>query len=279
MDEKETQGAANVENDTQNNGENSPIMENESNAARRLRLLGGDTEDKIHDDSVAIKKGNFFANLWYQHKWAIIIGAVFVVIFVVFFVSIITQPEYDMYIAYAGPLYTDGETKLAIEFAFGKVSKDYNGDGEKLLNYAGITYQNDEQRKQTAEEMQGAYGVILHTNENYKAKTTIQSQMLSGTVAIYLLDEALYREYEANMVDLTSIYKDIDPQIMAGKSGVYFKETDFFYYMYSMEEGRGLNNLPDDTVLCILPKLETMDDQMYESSKELMKAILSFENQ
>ena len=37
--------------------------ENESNAARRIRLLGIENDDKIHDDSVSIKKGDFFQNL------------------------------------------------------------------------------------------------------------------------------------------------------------------------------------------------------------------------
>ena len=35
-------------------------VENESNAARRLRLLGIENDDKIHDEDATIKKGNFF---------------------------------------------------------------------------------------------------------------------------------------------------------------------------------------------------------------------------
>lgn len=254
------------------------LPENESNAARRLRLLGLDGEDKIHDEAVTIKKGSFFSNFWYQHKWSLVIGTFFVITAIFFLISIFTSPSYDMYVAYAGPLYTDGETKDAIQFAFGEMADDYDGDGEKLLNFAGITYQNEEQRKQTAAQMKESYGIVQNTHANYEALDTIRSQMMSGTVAIYLMDEALYKEYEASMLDLTELVgHGLDESIMAGKSGVYFKQTDFFYFMYATEEGRALNNLPSDTVLCILPCLATMDDEMHENSVKIIKSILEFE--
>ena len=272
MEEKEFNLPKNEENGAQ--GE-----QIESNAARRIRLLGMDEGEKIHDESVSIKKGDFFSNFWYQHKWGFIICVTFLVIAVFFIVSIASQPSYDMYVAYAGPLYPNYETYNAIEKAFSDMSKDYNGDGEKLINFASITYQNEEQRKQTAEEMKENYGVVQHTNENYKALTSIQSQMLSGTVAIYLIDETLYKQYEAGMVKISDIIGEdvgLSKEVFAGESGVYFKRTDFYYHLYATEWGRALKNLPEDTVLCILPQLVTIDEDMYENSMALIKSILEF---
>ena len=37
---------------------------NESNAAKRLRLLGENMDEKIHSEEDEIKKGNFWQNLW-----------------------------------------------------------------------------------------------------------------------------------------------------------------------------------------------------------------------
>ena len=263
-------------NQTPTESDTSVVPENESNAAKRIRLLGIENDDKIHDESAAIKKGNFWENLWYQYKWGIIIGAVLLITAVVFIVSEVTQPEYDMYVAYAGPLYADGETKYAIDYAFGEMLDDYNSDGEKLFNFAGITYQNEEQRKQTAEEMKENYGIIQSTDANYKALDTIRSQMMSGVVAIYLMDLELYRENAAMMMDLSSIVEGIDPSIMAGESGVYFKKTDFYKYMSQTEKGAGLKNLPNDTVLCILPRLTTMDKELHANSLTLVEEILKF---
>lgn len=253
-------------------------IENESNAARRLRLLGIENDDKIHDESATIKKGNFFQNLWYQHKWAIIIGAILLVTLIIFCVSIATQPKYDMYISYTGPLYVDYETKNAIDYAFMEMSKDYNGDGEELLNFASITYQNEEQRKQSAEEMKDLYGGVLQDHENSKALDSIRSQMLSGVVALYLMDEKIYEEYSSKMMNVSQLLgKDLDKSIMAGENGVYFKKTDFYLHMSGTEKGKALKNLPDDTVLCLMPKLVSMDKELHESSKDLYIKILSFE--
>lgn len=259
------------------NAEQGAVQENESNAAKRLRLLGDNNEDKIHSTEMAITKGNFFSNLWYQHKWGIIIGSVLVIIAVIFIISMVTKPKYDMYVSYTGPLYPDYETHDAIEKAFFELAQDYDGNGEKMLNFAAITYQNDEQRKQTAEEMMDGYGAILQTSENYKALTTIQSQMLSGSVAIYLMDETLFKSYEADMVKISELTEGkLDKSVLASDSGVYFKKTAYYKHAQKTEWGASLKNLPDDTVLCILPKLITIDEELYQSSLLLIKAILEF---
>ena len=257
---------------------NTPDVENESNAAKRIRLLGIDDGDRIHDEASIINKGSFFSNLWYQHKWGIIIGSVLIITAIVFIVSLANQPKPDMYLSYAGPLYMDNDTRAAVEYAFGSMMDDYNDNGEKLLNFSSITYQNEEQRQQSADEMNASYGAILHTNENYKAKTTIQSQMLSGAVALYLMDEALYKEYEATMLDVSDML-GYEPSslIMAGESGVYFKRTQLYFYMVNeTSQGEALKRLPDDTVLCVLPKLETMKDELHENSITLFCEIMSF---
>lgn len=253
-------------------------QENESNAAKRIRLLGIENDDKIHDESATIKKGDFFSNLWYQHKWGIIIGSILLFTAIVFIVSMVNQPKPDMYLSYTGPLYVDIDTRASIEYAFGEMMEDYNKNGEKLLNFSAITYQNDEQREKTAEEMYAMYGAILHTNENYKALSTIQSQILSGTAALYLMDEALYKEYEASMLDVSDML-GYEPSslVMAGESGVYFKRTQLYFYMVNeTSEGEALKKLPDDTVLCVLPKLATMDKDLHENSVLLFKEILNF---
>ena len=251
--------------------------ENESNAARRIRLLGIENDDKIHDESVAIKKGDFFSNLWYQHKWAIIIGTILVLTLIIFCVSVALQPEYDMYISYTGPLYVDIETKNAIDYSFSEMSRDYNGDGQKLLNFAAITYQNEEQRKQEVEELKEIYGAVLQDQENSKALDAIRSQMMSGVVALFLMDEKIYEEYSSKMLKVSELIgKELDKSAMAGENGVYFKKTDFYRHMVMTEKGKALKNLPDDTVLCIMPKLVSMDSELHESSKELYVKILSF---
>lgn len=253
-------------------------VENESNAAKRLRLLGEDKSEKIHDEGEIITKGNFFINFWYQHKWGLIIGTALLIIGIYFIVMMATQPKYDMYLSYTGPLYPNGETRIAIDESFKALMEDYDGDGEKALNFAAIVFQNDEQRKETADKMLNQYGKILQTSENAKSLSAIDSQILSGTVALYLMDEALYKErYNASMADIKEILGyELNGGVMAGESAVYFKKLPFYEYMCKTEHGAALKSLPDDTVLCMLPNLTTMDDKLYENSLSLFKKILEF---
>ena len=251
--------------------------ENESNAAKRLRLLG-DEKEKIHDEGEIIANGSFWSNLWYQHKWGLIISTVLVIIGIYFIVMMVTQPKYDIYLSYAGPLYPDSETRIAIDESFKALMDDYDGNGEKMLNFAAITFQNDEQRKQTAEKMINEYGKILHTSENAKALNAIDTQLLSGTVALYLMDKTLYEErYGASMLKISDVLGyELDPSIMAGDSGVYFKKLPFYNAMCKTEYGAALKNLPDDTILCMLPNITTMKDEVFNYSLILYKRVLEF---
>ena len=255
-----------------------PPLENESNAAKRIRLLGIENDDRIHDGNAEIKKGSFLSNLWYQHKWAIIICAIFIVVFVVFLVQTLNKPEIDMRISYVGPEYIDTDLKNAIDYSFGEFMKDYDGNGEKTISFGFITYQNDEQRKANADEMKAEYGTVMEGHANYQALETFHSQLLSGMVSFYLLDEALYKENQDLFLNMSDILGyEPSEEIMAGDSGIYLKQTDFYRYVIKTEQGYHLRDLPRDTVLCILPKITTVDEKMHKDSIDLLKSILAFE--
>lgn len=261
----------------ENHENNTQGIENESNAAKRIRLLGIDDSDNIHNEEMIIKKGNFFSNLWYQHKWAIVIGGILLAVLVIFLVQMINKPKYDIYISYTGPEYIDYDLKNAIDYSFGEFIEDYDKNGEKAINFAGITYQNDEQRKQNAEAMQKEYGKVMEGHANYEALQTFHSQLLSGVSAFYLLDEALYKENESLFLNVEELLGySLDETKKAGESGIYLKKTDFYRYIIKTEGGYHLRDLPDDTVICILPQIVTVDADMHKNSIELLKSIMAF---
>lgn len=262
----------------ENNENQTQGIENESNAAKRIRLLGIDSEDRIHDGGAEIKKGNFLSNLWYQHKWAIVIGTIFAVVLIVFLVQTLNKPHIDMRISYVGPEYIDTDLKNAIDYSFGEFMKDYDGNGEKNISFGFITYQNDEQRKATADQMKQEYGAIMEGHANYQALETFHAQLLSGMVSFYLLDEALYKENDELFLDMSDMLGyEPKSELMAGESGIYLKKTDFYRYIIKTEQGYHLRDLPSDTVICILPKITTVDEKMHKDSIDLLKSVLSFE--
>ena len=106
---------------------------------------------------------------------------------------------------------------------------------------------------------------------NKEALDMFMNQIISGEVAVYMLDPFFYEMYKGNFMNVEEIlgYKP-DESIMCGENGVYLKKTEFSKYM------GGFENLPDDTVICVLKKLVTTKDDLQNNSIELFKSILNF---
>lgn len=240
----------------------------ESNIARRTRLLGTDGGDKIHDEERVIKKGSFFGNLWYQHKLAIILGAIFLVIAIVFIVQAVNKTHFDMQIMYTGPLYITHETHGEISPAFTDISEDYTGNGKKEVNITSITYQNEEQRES---EIAGTlYDQVLTEQASREALNAIERMFLSGEVAFYLMDEALFNQHTAKFVPVSEILGyELDTELMCGENGVYIKRTEFGTFF-------NLRDIPSDTVMCVMLDTVTVDDELFENSKDYFKRIVEF---
>lgn len=245
--------------------------EHESNEARRQRLLGVENNTKIHDGDLAIKKGKFFDNLWYRHKWAIIIGAIFLFIAIVFIVQMASVPDYDLEVSYFGPQYIDNEIYAGVTSAFGLMLRDYNEDGEKNFNFAHVLFQNASQRQESGSDG-GKYGAIISEAANAEALRTIQYQFMSGEVVLYLVDKELYENHSGNFVSVESVlgYKP-DEGIMCGENAIYLHKTEFGQHFK-----KELGGLPSDTVVCVLKKIITVDDDAYAYSTDFFKSIVEF---
>ncbi len=240
----------------------------ESNEAMRQRMLGIENDEEIHGSEAEIKKGNFISNIWYRYKWAIIIISAFIAVFVILIVQMAKKDKNDITIMYAGPKYVTSDIYNSVTGSLTEIMKDYNGDGEKKLLFSAVTYQNDEQRKESVKD-QDVYGKVMSDAANKEALDTIINQMRSGQVAIYLIDPGLLKQGPFMKVEDVLGYKP-DESIMCGENGVYLKKTEFAKYM------GGFEDLPDDTVLCIMSKLVTTKDDLQQNSIDLFKAILNF---
>lgn len=251
---------------------------NESHEAHRQRLLGIENDSKIHDTEMVIQKGNFFSNLWYQHKWAILIASFFVIIAIVFLVQTINREKPDMKLAYAGPQYINYELYDVIQNSFGGMVTDYNNDGKKLLNFTATTYQNDEQQRLAQEALKEnsenlIFGGVVSSSANYDAYTSIQYQLLSGDTVMFLMDEALFKEYEGNFLKLEEALGYAPDKSISASSqgkGVYLHSLEICTVFPE------LKRLPKDTVVCLLPCLVTVDSELYAHTLEYFKSIIEF---
>ena len=242
----------------------------ESNEAMRQRMLGIENDEEIHGSEAEIKKGNFLSNIWYRYKWAIIIISAFVLIFVIVGVQMAKKDKSDITVMYAGPKYVTSDIYSSVTGSLTEIMKDYNGDGEKKILFSTVTYQTEEQRKESVKD-HDVYGKVMSDAANKESLDLFMNQIMSGQVVIYLLDPFFYEMYEGNFMKVEDLlgYKP-NESIMCGENGVYLKKTEFAKYM------GGFEDLPDDTVICIMSKLVTTKDDLQENSIDLFKAILNF---
>jgi hypothetical protein len=260
---------------------------NESNAAKRLRLLGENMDEKIHSEEDEIKKGNFWENLWYQHKWVIIIAIFFLITIVWLTITITTSEKKDIKIMYAGPEYLnsikEGEKNTGIEqiknALSGSVVKDYNGDGKVIISLDNHTILNSVQL--VTPDKDGKKPTPQQIGNNEATLNTFIQQIRQGEIMLFLIDEGLYKE---NFDD--GMFRSVDDALKeatgdenaivpsewkCGEYAVYLKKTELGSYV------KGLDKLPDDTVLCISPKYWGTADHVYEYSLEFFKDVILYE--
>ena len=240
----------------------------ESNEAKRQRLMGVKNDEEIHASKEEIKKGNFFANLWYRHKWFIIIGAIFLIIGIFLIVQLTGKESNDMVLMYAGPQYIGAEARQGMMDAFEEFVPDYNNDKEKHFNFINIVYQTPEQR----ENKDNFYEKLNSDKANLESLQAFQNQTMSGEVVIYLLDPNFYEEYKDNFVKLTDLIDgEIDENLKYGECGIYFKKTAF------AKKYECFDILPDDTIMCVMVKLVTTNKKLQENSEDFFAKIVNFD--
>lgn len=212
-------------NDTSVNSSQGTEPELESNAARRLRLLGVENDSKIHDESVEIKKGSFWANLWYKHKWAIIISAFFIILAIILACTLIFKNEPDLTIGYIGP--ADISTKKeSINSVLSEYMDNYDGDKKKELVINATLHRNEEQLNKYGD---GA-GMLSETRNN-EALSSFYDDIRYNNYMLVLIDESLYDRYEKEFCTLNELKEmgaDIDslaPSLLYKERGIVFNYT------------------------------------------------------
>lgn len=241
---------------------NQQPQQNESNIARRERLLGTDMTDKIHDEEAEITKGSFFANLWYNHKWKIIIASAFLLVAIIGLVQIIGKQKEDMKLQYFGRLYVDNELYANIIEALDPLVPDYNQDEKKEINFTSVCYRSD----------------ILDIPENKdllqanaKNLDVMNHQIYGGYISFYIMDKNVFDMYKGNFITAEEIlgYKPNEEMLYESRA-VLLEETMLD------ERYPALAPICKDTVICV-QKIYITNEQDLERAKALFKAIVELE--
>ena len=237
-----------------------------------------DRDGKLGGGEIRVKS-NFLLrveNFWYHYKWGTVIGAFFLIVFLICTLQMCGKEKEDISILYAGEKFLSVEELGALESVMETVMpEDFDENGEK---YAGIVeYQiySEEQIKEI-EAQTDEVGVRLdvnnqHNTTNYSA---FYDYVKVGESAICLLDPWLYRElnsYGRLLPIATALGNAYGYE--EGVNGVYLEDTALY------KEYSALRALPADTVICFLrqPVIgKIANDENYQNEIEMLRAILTY---
>ena len=255
----------------------------ESNAAKRLRMLGISVEEESPAEPIV--KAGFFENFWYHYKWHSIIALFLVFVIAIGVGQMATKVTPDIYIMYAGPHYYENTTSLMSAFK-ATMPKDYNGDGEKIINILQTVNYTDEQIKALEEEAdrlaaESKDGAEYEFNFDYSFNAQefekFRNEILIGESIICILDPSLYEEVKGDDLLLTlEEALGYTPDSAYDEFAINFKELAF------AKKYKIFDSLPDDSLL-IIRRVTAMSslkgkkaEQRHEYHVNYFKAMVEF---
>ena len=257
------------------NNENKNIVpeQNESNSAKRIRMLGGETSENIHLESDKAVKGNFWENVWYRHKWAIILGGAALAMILILCLSMCRTEKKDINIIYIGPEYDVSyvENLDAMKEKFQLICPDYDENGESEVGVPNMICRSPEQLDKYAQENPNFDMGPMRT-ENSKTLETFSAQLMSGQLTIYLMDPYFYDNYAKQAcVPISEILGyEADSELLYNEKAIYFSKTEFAKHFSEFDV------LPDDTLMCVVKTVNT-DTKLFENSCDYVKRVVEFE--
>ncbi len=181
----------------------------------------------------------WFENIWYHYKWLIIFGVVLVAFLIISLSQFLSTKDPDVNIMHVGPMYISAEVAETIESTVGKMSDDYNDDGEIKVEILDITV------NKFGNEDAGIDPI--NYDQNNKGLQRFQTEVRAGDTVIYALDKQFFDicVEEGLLTPLDEIIDDAYmPENVIDGYGVYISDLAAY-------ELDGLSNIPETAILCL----------------------------
>ena len=194
------------------------------------------------------KASSKLENLWYHHKWLIIISLFFIVVLIIGIVQMSGGEKTDIRIVYCGSAVLDAEQRDAMESAFEQImDRDFDGDGKKNVRLTALTILSDKQIAEKKREAAEDHDVLFY-DPNTRNDTLVQLNTLlgSGETIICLLEDHVYINLrnEGAFAKLEDIVGYV-PDKIADDYSVRIGDTDFGKYFTAFD------SILPETRLCI----------------------------
>lgn len=178
-------------------------------------------------------------NIWYHYKWLIIFGGAMIVFLVISLSQFLSTKDPDVNILHVGPMYISAEVAETIETTVGKMSDDYNGDGEIKVEILDITINKFGNEEAGIDP--------INYDHNNKGLQRFQTEIRAGDTVIYALDKEFFDIcIEEDL--LTPLDEVIDDAYMPEKT-----VDGYGIYISDLKAGKldGLDRIPETAILCL----------------------------
>ncbi len=256
----------------------------ESNAARRLKALGVDTDDAIHEGEA--EKGSFFSNFWYHHKWKVIIGAAFAFILLTGIGQYARRSDPDVTMLYSGTQYITAAQNQKLTDIFRDMAEDVNGDGKTYVQLNDVVfYTTDQLADYITWCDEHGEDMTIDRMANKQAGDRYYQQVWSDPL-ICIFEESQYAEVarSGGFEKLADLFAD-DPDALAALGdavyddcGVRFAETKFCHFYEAAQI------FPEGALIAVrtLPTMSALTgkkraEKAQAANIDLYKKILTFE--
>ncbi len=191
------------------------------------------------------KVSSFFSNLWYYHKWHILFGAFILLVVAVTVAQCAGNTDPDVGIVYVGDFDIGNSNREAVQKDFADLYRDVNGDGEKNIDIAFMS-QNDE-----------------------KTRGRLQTEVVAGEHYIFFVDGDSFDWLLSHKVlaPLKAVLGE-EPENSIEGHGIKLKYLD-------IAEEKGFDNMPRNTVVCLRAN-GTDGAYSYDGAPELYKNCADF---
>ena len=210
--------------------------------------------EKYTDSDIRLG-GDFYAkldNFGYHHKWKVIAAAFAVFVLSVCIFQSCTREKYDVQVLYAGPYAYTAQEKANVSDELEKVlTKDFDGNGEKVVGFVAYNVMSKEQIADLKEQLKNdpdKEGLVIDTSYYTSENEQYTASLMTGEYAILLIDESLYQKLASDpgrLRKLSDVFAEV-PGSAFDEYGIHFSETALY------KSSEQLGKLPDSMVLCLM---------------------------
>ena len=158
-------------------------------------------------------------HIWYYYKWQILILGLIAVFIIVATVQLFSKSEPDVGIMVVGKTALTAEGTEDFKEVCYSIMSDYNGDGEKNVNYLELTVSDEDEAN------------AAQYNFDQTALQRFNTEVTSGNSIIYLVNEAYYeRLKEFGVLSKLSdvLPASAIPSETVDEYGVYLRELEIY---------------------------------------------------